>query len=127
VKILLDTSVLIDALRDRAQRRQFLASLAQMHHTLATSVLNVAEVYAGMRPQEHTQTEALFAGLICFGLTESAARLGGQFKNTWSQRGHTLSLIDALIAAIAIEENCALLTDNKKHFPMKELHLYPLP
>jgi hypothetical protein len=31
------------------------------------------------------------------------------------------------VAATAIDRRCALLTDNRKDFPMRELHLYPLP
>jgi predicted nucleic acid-binding protein len=32
----------------------------------------------------------------------------------------------ALIAAVAIEERCALLTDNGSDFPMRKLSVYPL-
>jgi predicted nucleic acid-binding protein len=46
---------------------------------------------------------------------------------TWARKGHTLSLADAIVAAIAIERGCALLTDNRRDFPMPEVQLYPLP
>jgi predicted nucleic acid-binding protein len=127
MKILLDTSVLIDLLRNRNDRRNFVAGLLQANHTLATSVLNIAELYAGMLANERSITESLLNGLICLGISEQAARLGGQFKGTWAKRGHALTLADTLIAAVAIEEHCALLTDNRKHFPMPEVRLYPLP
>jgi predicted nucleic acid-binding protein len=126
VKILLDTSVLIDVLRRRNGRREALAVLVRAHESLATTSLNIAELYAGMRPGEEASTEALLDGLECFDLTGNAARLAGKLKNQWSKRGQTLSLADALIAAIAIEERCALLTDNRKDFPMPELRLYEL-
>jgi predicted nucleic acid-binding protein len=125
MKILLDTSVLIDLLRKRNDRRNFVIGLLQANHTLATSVLNIAELYAGMLPAERGVTETLLSGLISLGISERAARLGGQLKNTWARRGHSLTLADTLIAAVAIEEHCALLTDNRKHFPMPELRLYP--
>jgi predicted nucleic acid-binding protein len=127
VKILLDTSVLIDVLRGRNQRREALAALVRAHESLVTTTLNVAELYVGMLPGEEASTEALLDGLQCFDLTGSIARLGGKLKNQWSQRGRTLSLADALIAATAIEERCALLTDDRKDFPMPELRLYSLP
>ena len=45
---------------------------------------------------------------------------------TWrNQKGRTLELPDTLIAAIAIENDCALVTDNQKDFPMPEVKLYP--
>lgn len=124
MKILLDTSVLIDTLRRRNGRREALAALVRAHESLATTSLNIAELYAGMRSGEEAATEALLDGLECYDLTGSAARLGGKLKNQYSKRGRTLSLADALIAAIAIEERCALLTDNRKDFPMPELQLY---
>ena len=61
MRLLLDTSVLIDVLRRRHGRRELLAELARNGHNLATTALNVAEVYAGMRPEEEAQTEALVA------------------------------------------------------------------
>jgi tRNA(fMet)-specific endonuclease VapC len=127
MRFVLDTSVLIDALRSSKHRRELLAELVLAGHALATTTLNVAEVYAGMRPGEEAKTEAFLEGLECFELSGTAARLAGKLKNTWAQKGHTLTLADAIVAAIAIERKCDLLTDNRKHFPMDELQLYPLP
>ena len=47
---LLDTSVIIDALNQRHDRPQLLADLLHKGHTLACCPINVAEVYAGLRP-----------------------------------------------------------------------------
>ncbi len=93
---------------------------------LSTTTLNIAEIYAGMQPNEEGRTEALLSGLE---LTSSAerARLAGRLKNTWARKGHTLTLADTIVAAIAIERGCALLTDNRKDFPMPEVELYPVP
>jgi len=127
MKILLDTSVLIDVLRRRNQRREALAELVRADQMLATTSLNVAELYAGMRPGEEAISEAFLSGLECFDLTGTAARLAGKLKNQWAKRGRTLALADTVIAAIAIEQRCALLTDNHKDFPMPEVQLYSLP
>jgi predicted nucleic acid-binding protein len=43
------------------------------------------------------------------------------------RKGLTLSLPDVTIAAVAIARRLTLLTDNKKHFPMSELSMRPLP
>jgi hypothetical protein len=59
--------------------------------------------------------------------TLSSARLAGGLENTWARKGNTLTLTDTIVAAIAIERGCALLTDNRKDFPMPEVQLYPLP
>lgn len=124
MKILLDTSVLIDALRARNNRRGLLANLLHEGHSLTTSVLNVAEVYAGMRAGEEAQTAEFLSGLECFELQENAARLAGHLKNSWAKKGRALTLADTIVAAIAIENRCTLFTDNRKDFPMPEIQLY---
>lgn len=127
MQLLLDTSVLIDALRHRRGRREWLAELVRSGHTLTTSAFNLAEVYAGMRPDEEARTKAFLDPLHCHAITASAAEVAGRLKTQWAKKGHTLTLADTLVAAVALEQGCPLATDNRKHFPMPELHLYPLP
>jgi len=127
MRLLLDTSILIDVLRRRNTRSEWLAELVRDGHTLSTTTLNIAEIYAGMRPSEERGTEALLSGLEVYDLGGQSARLAGRLKNTWARKGHTLTLADTIVAAIAIEHGCALLTDNRKDFPMPELQHYPMP
>jgi predicted nucleic acid-binding protein len=127
MRLLLDTSVLIDALRLRHRRRELLAELVQAGHTLATSALNIAEVYAGMRPDEAQRTEALLSVLDCYDLTGTSARHAGALKQQWAQKGRTLALADMIVAAIALQHGCTLMTDNRKDFPMEELNKFDLP
>ncbi len=127
MRLLLDTSVLIDALRLRHRRRELLAELVHAGHTLATSALNIAEVYAGMRPDEAPRTEALLSALDCYELTGTAARHAGALKQQWAQKGRTLALADMVVAAIALQRGCTLMTDNRKDFPMEELNKFDLP
>ena len=56
--LLLDTSVLIDAINDRKGRRLFLRGLVEQGNILACCAINVAEVYAGMRPKEEERWRA---------------------------------------------------------------------
>jgi predicted nucleic acid-binding protein len=127
MRLLLDTSVLIDVLRQKNRRRELLAELVRAGHNLSTTTLNIAEIYAGMRASELVPTEALLSGLESYELRGSAARLAGKLKSTWARKGRTLALADMIVAAIAIEHECALLTDNRKDFPMPEGRFYPLP
>ena len=126
MRLLLDTSVLIDALRLRYRRRELLAELVQTGHTLATTALNIAEVYAGMRPNEAQGTEALLSSIDCYDLTGTSARRAGALKQQWARRGRTLALADVIVAAIALERGCTLMTDNRKDFPMEELDKFDL-
>jgi predicted nucleic acid-binding protein len=127
MQILLDTSVLIDALRLRRRRRQWLAELVRAGHSLATSALNLAEVFAGMRPEEEARTKDFLNALDCHEISANVAEAAGKLQNRWARKGRTLTLADMMVAAVAIEQGCPLATDNRRDFPMRELDLYPLP
>jgi predicted nucleic acid-binding protein len=127
MRLLLDTSVLIDVLRARRNRRSWLAELVRAGHSLETSALNIAEVYAGMRPEEERATREFLSALRTHPITPGAAEKAGRLKNQWSRRGRTLTLADTIIAATAIEQGCELVTDNQKDFPMHELKLLGIP
>ena len=126
MRLLLDSSVLIDVLRGQKSRRELLARLVSDGHHLKTTVVNVAEIYMGIRLGEAPRIEALFALLDCYALDAETAKQAGMLKSTWGKKGVTISLPDAIVAAIAIDQNCVLATDNRKDFPMPELNLYPL-
>ena len=126
MRLLLDTSVLIDALSFRQGRQELLAQLVRDGHTLSTTAVNIAEVYAGMRSEEEQQTEALLAALECYDITAYAGRMAGHLRNKWAKKSRTIAIADAMVAAIALEQDCTLLTDNRRDFPMPDLDLYPL-
>jgi|SRR5580704_19119355 predicted nucleic acid-binding protein len=127
MRLLLDTSILIDALRLRRGRRPWLAGLVRAGHTLATSALNLAEVYAGMRPEEEARTKAFLNALECHEITAGVAGTAGKLKSEWARKGVTLTLADTMVAAVALEQGSPLATDNRKDFPMPRLQLYELP
>jgi predicted nucleic acid-binding protein len=125
--LLLDTTVLLDVLRARRNRRSLLAELVAGGHLLATAAIDVGEVYAGMRVGEEKRTEAFLSSLDCYPITAAIARRAGSLKSAWAQKGKTLSLADMIVAATALEHGLALMTDNRKDFPLPELNFYPLP
>src|SRR5260370_34461100 len=127
MKLLLDTTVIIDVLWDRKGRRELMADLLRNGHSLSTSVLNVAEVYSGIRPGEEALTEAFLDGLAEYELGSQVARAAGKLRITWAKKGRTISLADAIVAAIAIDQRRACLSDNRNDVPLPELRLHPLP
>jgi predicted nucleic acid-binding protein len=114
--VLLDTTVLLDALRSRQNRRSLLAEIVTSGHILATAAINIGEVYAGMRRGEESRTEAFLSSLDCYPLTGAIARRAGSLKSAWAQKGRTLSLADMMVAATALEHGLPLMTDNRKAF-----------
>jgi len=125
--LLLDTTVLLNVLRARQNRRSLLAELVAGGHLLATAAINVGEVYAGMQVGEEKRTEAFLSSLDCYPITAAIARRAGSLKSAWAQKGKTLSLADMIVAATALEHGLTLMTDNRKDFPLPELNFYPLP
>jgi predicted nucleic acid-binding protein len=124
---LLDTSVLIDTLRFRNGRKELLAGLVEEGHRLTTTAINFAEVYAGIRDGEDQRTTLFLDSLECYEIDAAAGEHAGRLRNFWAKKGRVIALPDIIVAAIAIEQGCTLLTDNRKDFPMPELKLYPLP
>ena len=94
---------------------------------MACCPINVTEVYAGMRAQEETRTLNLLQSLQYLPITWPVARLAGEMKRDYGRKGVTLATTDVTIAAVSLYHRVSLITDNLKHYPMKDLDLYPLP
>lgn len=124
---LLDSNVIIDTLNGRHERPRLLAELSQRDILLACCSINVTEVYMGMRAGEEVKTKKLLGSLEFYPVTWEAAQLAGDLFRQWRQKGQTLTLSDVTIAAVALTQKLVLVTDNKKHFPMVELQILPLP
>ena len=124
---LLDSSVIIDTLNGKRGRHILLEELLRHGHLLACCSVNVSEVYAGMKPSEAARTDEFLQSLEYYDVTWEIARRAGLLRRDYARRGITLALGDATIAAIALTHRLPLLTDNVRHYPMKELELFPLP
>jgi predicted nucleic acid-binding protein len=116
---LLDTNVLIQVLRGRDAHS--LESLVEQGHLLASCAVTVAEIYAGMNPKEETPTRAFVESLEYLPITLHIAEQAGLLKRDYARRGRTLSIADAMIAAVALANNCTLITGNARDFPMRGL------
>ena len=125
--ILLDTSVIFDHLNGRFGRTQYLGDLIDQGHVLACCPVNFTKVYAGLRSGEELPTREFLESLEYFPVTAEIAAQAGLLRRDWRHKGHTLSYTDVTIAAVALRNGLSLLTDNRKHFPMPELNLFPLP
>ena len=125
--LLLDTTVLIDVLRNRRDRRRWLAQLVEQGHIFAVAAISVGEVCAGMRINEEARTDEFLSTLFCYPLTRALARRAGALVVDHARKGRTLTLADMTVAATALEHGLMLVTDKTKDFPIPDLKLQPLP
>lgn len=121
-----DTNILIDALNGKRGRRQILRDIVVHGNRLACCDVTLAEVYAGMHPHEAARTDEFLSSLVWYNTSRAIARRAGRFRFEYARKGMTLSLPDLLIAAISLEHSLTLITDNRKHFPMPDLMVYPV-
>lgn len=118
--VLLDTTVLVDALRGRPVVDR-LRRLRSQRDTAATTAINVEEIYRGMRAREASAVRLLFSGLYVLPIAAADAERAGQWRRTFAEKGTTLSQADCLIAAVAVGVSAVLATGNVKDFPMPDL------
>jgi predicted nucleic acid-binding protein len=126
MRVLLDTSVMVDVLPERCGRRDLLGSLVQQGHRLAYCAINVTEIWAGMRSSEAAKAADFFTRLDYVEITFEMARTAGSLIPEWRRKERTLDQPDAMIAAVALQLGLTLATDNRKDFPMRELEFLPL-
>jgi predicted nucleic acid-binding protein len=123
---LLDTSVIIDTLNGKRDRKGLLERLLRQGHSLACCAINVAEVYAGMRPHEAETTGALLRSLDYYETSWQVAKEAGEIKFRHARRGRTLSIADTILAAVAINNGLTLITDKVRDFQIPALELLQL-
>lgn len=92
----------------------------------ATTLINVSEVYSGMREGEEEKTDLLLKSLKILSLTFNSAKEAGIWRARYKMEGRTFSLADLIIAAVAKEHNAIVLTENVGDFP-REVKVMKVP
>jgi predicted nucleic acid-binding protein len=124
VILLLDSNIVIDAIRGR-NFTSFRAAV-ESRHLLAISAVTTGEIYAGTRPAEEEQTDELLSKLECYPVTAAIGRRAGELLNSWRRKGRTFHLTDMLIAATAVVHGLMLMTNYRKDFEVPGVQLFPL-
>jgi predicted nucleic acid-binding protein len=116
--ILVDTSILIDNLRDHPAAVLALDRAHEDGAQLYSSVISRAELLAGTRTHERRVTRALIDSLDWVAVSEDIAELGGNLARRYRASYQGIGLPDILIGATAQHVGGALWTRNPRHFPM---------
>lgn len=125
-RILLDSTVLIDALRGRPAAER-VAGLRRSGVQPWTCAISVEEIWRGLRPDEHGAAERLFNGLRLAPLGVREGRQAGIWRRAFAEQGTTLHQADCLVAAAALGVRASLATANTADFPMPEVTVEDWP
>jgi predicted nucleic acid-binding protein len=123
MRLLLDTTVLIDVLRGRAAAERVRALRAGGERPLWVSAISVHEIHCGARPAEREAIDTLINGLQVASVGRREAEVAGGWRRDFGKRGVTLSQADTLIAANAHVLGARLATGNVKDYPMPDLEV----
>lgn len=117
-KVLVDTSIIIDALRQKDLGQTIFYKLAQRYE-VCISILTHSESYAGKSIWERNEArialETLLSGVKILPLNENVSKEAGKIEAK-----HTIGIVDAIIAATALSHNLKLATLNLKDFEKVE-------
>lgn len=120
MRYLLDSDVIIEWLRRNEPIVAWLKEHDAAGDFLACTPVNVAEIYAGLRPREHFSVGEILQVLHCLDITERIGHKAGHYRHTFGS-SHGLEIADALIAASAHVHGLTLCTRNLRHYPMPDV------
>lgn len=115
MRVVLDTSVLVDHLRASEPATAYLAGLDEQP---ACSEISRIEIVQGLRSAERSAAGRLFALIDWVPVDEAIARRAGELGREWRRSHPGIGVADLAIAATAGLLEAALATRNTKHFPM---------
>ncbi len=124
--LVLDSSTVISAERNKQSIREFIEAILRMHGPLDLSLspVTVAElvhgIYRAKTPEAAQRRREYIEELVSLvpvhPITNRTAWLVGQMEGQEAAKGNVLPFNDLLIAAAAIEQSYAVLTGNLRHF-----------
>jgi predicted nucleic acid-binding protein len=121
VKTIIDTDILIDLLRNQKQTTAFIATLEEKNYVLATTAINVFELYHGAHKSKESEKNIqainlLINRLSILPLTSKGAQKAGHIYAQLERDGQPIGLRDTFIAAIALTRGYIVTTRNQQHF-----------
>jgi predicted nucleic acid-binding protein len=121
VRLILDTTVLIDHLRGRREgATSLLSSAVSRGDELWSSLVVQAELLAGMRQDEEAATRRLIGAITWVEVDAAAAEDAGALGRRYLRSHPGIDIADLILAALAQRLGADLKTTNVKRFPMFE-------
>ena len=118
--LIIDSDIIIWLLRGNIEiKKQFDELIVNSKGLIFITLVQIAEILAGIREKEKNDTELFLKSFNCIPIDYSIAEIAGQYLNEY-RKSHNVVLADALIASAAFIHKLILWTLNKKHYPMLE-------
>lgn len=113
--ILIDTSVLIDALHKKQAALRKISELEESGGTLCTTQINVLELYKGAFSPTRSEkglekVKKLLEALVILQIDEDVYDMFGELSSELRRRGESIGDFDELIASIALNHEAAIVS-----------------
>ena len=113
--IVIDTSVLIDALHGKQAALRKILEQEETGETLSTTQINVLELYKGVYSPTRSdkgleKVRKLLDALVILGINEDVYEMFGELSAELRRRGEAIGDFDELIASIALTHEAALVS-----------------
>jgi len=113
--IVIDTSVLIDALHRKQAALRKIRELEERGETLCTTQINVLELYKGVSSPTRSETglekvKKLLDAFVILNIDEDAYEMFGELSAELKRRGEAIGDFDELIASIALANEAAIVS-----------------
>jgi hypothetical protein len=119
--VLIHSDILIEVLRARKPDViRMWTDLVNAETALFFSPVSIAEIRHGMRATESQSIDRALSAMICVPIDVEIGACAGDYLRAF-HASHAVALGDALIAATASVHDLRLWTQNRKHFPMKDI------
>ena len=118
--MILDTSFLVDLLRNNPAAVSKISEIEKENEPIATTTVTVFEIWQGLpkksREQQIEKTLELFKSINVLSLDFDSAIEAGNIQQKLTRAGQKIEAQDAMIAGIAKTRREKVLTRNEKHF-----------
>jgi predicted nucleic acid-binding protein len=118
MRLMLDTTFVIDQLRGDPAATLLFERLAEAGDPLYVCDVVVCETYAGVHPGDEARVDRLLRYIEFVQPGPVAAREAGRWRAEALRQGRSLSAPDSLVAAAADAIDAAVLTRNVRHFAL---------
>lgn len=121
--LLLDSDVIIEALRGNPDTLAELAEIEAAGRLIAYTPVAKAEIYHGLRRGEEKATEGFFSACRCLTITADVGEKAGRYLAAY-RKNHGTEIADALVAGAAFVHKATLFTLNRRHYPMTDISFH---